>query len=649
MKRIHCSAVGLALATCLGLVVSAAVPPPEQLLPADTMVLVTAPDWAKVEAVRTELPITKLWNDAALRPLREKFMEKLTKEVIEPLERGLGFKCADYAELAQGQVTIALTQNGWTGSGDPLPGVLLLLDAKDKSEVLKKHLGDLKKKLAEGGKNLKTEKVRDVEITTVTVDLDELGQTLSKVLRGSGKDAAGAEQDAPAPKAEEGEKARHKVEVSFGQADALLAVGTSAKDLEKVLARLAGGSVPSLGDQPVYGANHRGLFREALTYVWVDFAPFAAILTKPSASEAGRDQTPMGFSREKLLGAAGVNSLRSIAMSVRQGPQGGMMEVFLGLPEDARKGIFKLLAIEAKEAGVPPFVPADAVQFNRWRLDGQRLWAGLEAMVNEISPGLIGVVLGQIEGVLKEKDPAFDFRKNVVDNLGDDVIVYQKAPRGPSLAELDSPPSLFLIGSPRPEQLLQALRALVLMPPGPFSTSEFKEREFLGRKIYGLPLPASPQPGRAKPKDELLQLTASGGYLVITTDTGMIEDYLRSSDAKPKPLLEAPGLAQATQEVGGSASGMFGYQNDVENMRAMYEVLKTNADALTQALGLLPVPAQVKPEGGSNPLKAWVDFSLLPPFEKVAKYFHFTVYAGRTTAEGINLKVFTPTPPQMNQ
>ena len=55
----------------------------------------------------------------------------------------------------------------------------------------------------------------------------------------------------------------------------------------------------------------------------------------------------------------------------------------------------------------------------------------------------------------QQKDPNFDVRKNLIGNLGDDWISYQKAPAGNTLADLNTAPSLFLFaaaesGSGRP-------------------------------------------------------------------------------------------------------------------------------------------------------------------------------------------------------
>jgi hypothetical protein len=44
-------------------------------------------------------------------------------------------------------------------------------------------------------------------------------------------------------------------------------------------------------------------------------------------------------------------------------------------------------------------------------------------------------------------------------------------------------------------------------------------------------------------------------------------------------------------------------------------------------------------------LSAWLDFSLLPEYDKIARYFHFTVSGLSATTEGINYRIFSPTPP----
>ena len=57
-----------------------------------------------------------------------------------------------------------------------------------------------------------------------------------------------------------------------------------------------------------------------------------------------------------------------------------------------------------------------------------------------------------------------------------------------------------------------------------------------------------------------------------------------------------------------------------------------------------------KPAGdGEKGFKNWADFSLLPPYEQVSRYFHIMTYSFATTSEGLTWKLFSPTPPQMKK
>ena len=102
-----------------------------------------------------------------------------------PLERELNVKLADYLGLLQGQVTLALLQNGWQGQDQPEPGLVLLVDTKDKSAQLKQTLSDLRKKWVAANKPLRTEKIRDVEFTVLPMSTNDVPKSLRKFMSGS--------------------------------------------------------------------------------------------------------------------------------------------------------------------------------------------------------------------------------------------------------------------------------------------------------------------------------------------------------------------------------------------------------------------------------------------------------------------------------
>lgn len=615
----------------------ASVPPAEKLLPPDTLLVVSAPDWGKLRDVYKKSPQAQFWDDPAMKPFREKFMTKWNEEVVKPLERDLGVKFDDYHALLQGQLTIAVTQEGWQGKAkdDGEPAVLLLLDTKDKSDLLKKNLANLRKKWNEAGKPIKTEKIRDVEFSIVPLSTNDIPATLRQILP-QHQDVEELGQD---------EKRKSADELIIGQHETLLIIGTSVKAVEKVMVRLAAGnSAPTLADQGEFEACRLAVFREAPFFGWFNAKTFMDVAVK-ALTAAQNPEAPSPFpvpDPGMIINAIGLGGMKSMAFSFRDTGDGRMGEFFLSAPESGRAGILKLLALEAKESTPPAFVPADVVKFSRFRLDGPKTIAIIEKMVGEFSPSTWNYILENANEAMRIDDPEYDIRKNIFANLGDDIITYEKAPKGKTLADVGSAPSLFLIGSPNPEKLAVSLKGLfvILAPQG----GSPKTREFLGRKIYSFKLPGSM--GGADGSGSL-SYVASGGYVAFGTDDSILEEFLRSGESQVKPLRDTAGFADAAAKVGGQGSGWLAYENEAETMRLVMDALSRSAAATNNNEFANVLASTIPFAPPEKKLKEWVDFSLLPSYDKVAKYFGFGVSGGSTTVNGIMIKYYMPTPPEL--
>lgn len=623
----------------------AAVPAPEKLLSEDTLFVVTAPDFSKLRDTFKNSPQNQLWSDPALKPFRDHFMAKWNEEFVKPLERELDIRLDDYTSLPQGQVTFAITKPGSAADGSAEIGILFLVDTKSKSAQLKTNLTNLRKKWVDAGKTLRTEKVRDFEFSIVSLSSNDVPSTIKEFFpQKTEVHELGEENDTKAPP---------KNELVIGQADSLLIVGNSTKAVEKVVIRLTGGSMPALGELAAYNANHQALFRDAPLYGWLNLKAVIDMLAKSSAEKKESDAAPDPFGSpkmDKLLAAFGVNGLRTAAFSVRSSGEGTMLQFFLGVPDSGRQGFFKILAGEPKESSPPPFIPADAVKFQRWRLDGQKLWATLEKTLRDINPQWINslnMAIDMANTNAKEKDAGFDVRKTLIGNLGDDIITYEKAAK--SGADPKSGASIFLLGSPKPEDLAAALKTIFTMlnPTAAAAT----EREFLGHKIFSIPAPSLPIPtmgaGRSGPRT--LNYSASGGYVAMSSDASILEEFLRSSESQAKTLREIHGLTEASQKVTSPGTGLFGYENNAETMRMLFEALKKGPSSATNlGSSLSPLATTLGIASPDKNIKDWMDFSLLPPFERIAKYFYFSVYSGSSTVDGLTFKMFAPAPPALH-
>jgi len=263
----------------------------------------------------------------------------------------------------------------------------------------------------------------------------------------------------------------------------------------------------------------------------------------------------------------------------------------------------------------------------------------LEKMIGNVSPqtlNSLNFLINTGEEAVKQEEPTYNLRKDLFGNLGDDLVLYQKASAG------KAPPSLLLVGAPNPELFVRALRgALVIRSADGLSP---KTREFLGRKVFTISLPGSS-------KSPVLHYAASGGYVAFSTDVSLLEEYLRSGEGQKKSLSETSGLAEAAQKVGGQSTGWFGYENGAETMRTTFEVLRQSRPVTpNKASGQFDVLTGAIPYARpEKTVRDWLDYSLLPDYDKVAKYFYFSVYAGSANAEGITFRFFSPTPPGLKQ
>jgi hypothetical protein len=607
--------------------VRAATPPAEKLLPADTLAFFNVPSWSKGEATFTNSGMGRLLNDPSMKKFKERFWENFTTNLVQPLEKELDLKFSDFTSLAQGQFTLAVTPNGWDGRSEQQPGLLWLVDVGDKSPQLKTNLTELRRKWTERGKKMRTDRLRDVEFTTVIVDAQDLGKSLQKVVPG---------QKPPAPS---DEKPKKPVEWLIGQSGSLLLISDAARDVEKVLALQSGSSVPVLAEQAAFAAN-APMLRDAQSFLWVNVKPIMATLAR--RPQKGEQESLMGSmpSFEKILTAIGFSGVQTLAVNTLGGREGSTVNVAITVPESARKGLLTILAVAPKDSSPPPFVPADTVQFDRWRVDLQQAWTVIENMLVEISPAYAGFSKLILDTAGKDKDPNFDFRKQLLANLGDDIISYEKNPRGRTKEDLESPPSLTLVGAKNAEQLAASLRAITsIFPP---SMVKYNEREFLGRKVYSMTLPNSA--GTSKP----LSYAASGGYVAFSSDVATLEEYLRSGEGNLKPLREFPGLNEAVQKVGGTGHGYFSFKNQNETARAAFEAARKDPKAGEALLGGGPLSMLLGLTGGQGAgISEWMDFSLLPPYDQVSKYFHFNVSAIDVAPNAIHFRIFSPMPPPL--
>jgi hypothetical protein len=615
-----------ALAVWVGVVgfeVSAAVLPPEQVLPPDTLAVLAVPDYAATKVALSNEPMAQLWSDPALQPFRAKLSAKLKQELVGPLEETLRLRLAEEEPLFRGALAAAVVRNGWEGRGDRRPAWLLLADTRDQSAQLGLRLVAWRKRWADAGRTLASEKIADCEFSQVPIATNLLASVL------------------PLPGAVSTNQAStNSTALWVGQSASWLLVGNNRQVLEGVIRRQTGGTGPALRDQADFAADLTRALNGTSAYGWIHVRPLVEILQRLAQEREAAQGTTAILQPAKLLAISGLADLKTVAFGLRSSPDGSLAEVRLGLPAAERAGLFRLLSPEPKDAGPPAFVSAEVTRFQRLRLDLPTAWTNLENMVFALLPPARGVMEFMVQNLGKDKDPQYNLRAELIGNLGDDVLFVEHRPRTNSLAGLSSPPSLMLIGTRSPDRLVTAVKTITALLPAPMN--DVQERDLAGIKVYGLPLPTAPQADGRPGAPREFAFAATNGYLALTTENHLLEAFVREASGATNALRDQPDLTQAAQKVGGFNTGWFGYEHDRETMGALLEALKTDAPAINQMFAMFPLGA-----ASEDDLAEWLDFSLLPPFEKIARYFHFSVYGAAAQPDGMNFRMFSPTPPEL--
>lgn len=567
-----------------------AAPSLEALLPAETVLVVAAPNYASAKKHFKASASGQFWDSAEFKPFRKKLADGFEANVLAGIEEELAIDFEAFEEMASGPVALAVVPGQDAGEE---PALLLLLDAGRKSATLRRTLSRLERDWRKDDREVSETEIGGVDFTTV-------------------RDPEGDRQ------------------VHIGRVGAQLVVGTKSAQIEGVLARLNGKGAGALAGSPAFAADHGAVLKGADFYVWAN--PSAVL---PQLLDNLPDGAEVGIDFGEVVGALGIDGLGTLAMAYSERPDGAHSELFIGLPKAKRKGLFGLLETKRADTSPPPFVPANVGAFSRWRLDMDAAWKNLEKLLLELSPDVANMVEFTVGLLGKDKDSNFDFRKSFLNNFGDDLIVYQMPPKGTALNDIGAGPMVVLVKSPNPDELIKGIGAVPGILPPPLNEAAMLPRRLGDHTVYGFELAEFPDPSTGELVKMELLLAARNGYMAAATDADLLQAFL---DGKTNGgLAKRDGLAAATVLVGGMDSGFFGYQNDRDMVLSTMNTLRDNADQFDMIFSMIPTDGF-----GEVSLSEWLDFSLLPTGSKIAKYFDFTVYGAETDDRGISLKTFSP-------
>lgn len=651
-----CLALGLVVAGLVGGAVrgvewAGVLPGPEVYLPADTLAVVTVPDMGRWDAATQGLALRRLWGDPAMKPFRDRLEVSWRTEVLEPLERELGVRVWDCLELVHGQWTFAWIRDGWEGRAGQRSSWLMVMDARERGGKLEVMLKGARSRWLASGRGIRRELLQGVAFDVVEVSSGDLAGLFKAGTNAvSGAAVSGGTNAVPAVGGVVGTNGVRSVWI--GQVGSVLVAGSSGRVLDRVLARLGGvgGGEAVLGATADFRGDREVLSGSGVGYGWLHVTPLVAMLNRELRERGGDGVEGKGEPgmREavKAVDALGLGGVKTAVVVVEADGRGPVGRLYLGVPEAGRKGIFRVLTPEKLDSLPPAFVGVDVLQAVRWRVDLPRVWSTLESALLSISPEFGGVLQMTFNVLGKDADSGFDFRRQVIPNLGTDLVLVERMDRVGGLRDLGNPPKLLLWGTPKPDLLVRGIRALGSLAPTGGDPLSQKEWTTNGHVLRTMVLESA-----EGVTNRAVTFGRVGESVAISGSPGVVEAYALSVTngvvgvvGGGRALRTDPAFLAAVERVRGGDGGLLGYRNAAVSMRLFFDVVRVNPGEVERVWDQVRVPSRLAGVEGGRPLKEWVDFSLLPPYEAVSKYFGFTVFAGRSTKDGLMWTWHAPTP-----
>ncbi|MGB9602790.1 MAG: hypothetical protein ACPMAG_08365, partial [Limisphaerales bacterium] len=262
----------------------------EKLLPSETVLLITIPDWNKNKEVWEKHPQAQLFKDPSLQAAKEKFLARWRAEVVDPLEKELGIKFSDYYGIAKGQIAFALSLMKDEAKQPPIQaGFLLLIDSADNKEKLTKAFGGVVQKYIQSQHEVLTNRINEIDCYEFVINSEEVSKIIQKVFPDPSEGWESLEGPKPKPK-------NVQNRISACQIDSLLVIGNSTNLISKVIANKVGKSQTSLLDNQEFKKFYDSRPQESLLCAWANIESVLQIAVPKPQDEAQQKKQPQaGF------------------------------------------------------------------------------------------------------------------------------------------------------------------------------------------------------------------------------------------------------------------------------------------------------------------------------------------------------------------
>ena len=381
-----------------------------------------------------------------------------------------------------------------------------------------------------------------------------------------------------------GSSAGEKGTLCYFTKDGIFVGGSDLAVLQDVLTRWDGESDDVLAEQEVYSYIHKKCATRSDdedSVMEMYFDPMGLVTAALNASESTSTQAMM-FSA--YLPTLGLDKFKGVGVSIDLAEGGydfhskGFMYV-----DQPTTGVLRAFEFPATDLSPPAWVGAATTQYTSMNWDAAGAYTALTEMADTLmnQPGAAAQQVNQMA-----KQLGFHVKDDLIDHLDGQIVML-----GDISGESDKVNQKMLVGVKLKDSAkFQETLSTILQKNG----SHFTERDFEGTKVYDLPANAEMTPALAVAKD----------HFFFATHADLLESALRPDSRSDETLAESKKYL-VVKKLAPSKASMVSYSDQAKQMKPYYEMLKNG-----------------KLDGATE---GKFDFSVLPDFEKVAKFFSINV------------------------
>ena len=595
-------------------------PETAKLLPPDTVLLVEVQNMSRLKQQFEGTNFYKLYKDPVMGPFFDALNTKWRSNSLMQGKKSLGF-LSGIDDLPDGRVALAAVFNEQLKDAKD-PPVLLIIQWGQNINKIKEVADKEVKKAVEDGDHRKTEDYRGVDITTI--------------IRKSSK------------------------AFNFCFIEDCLIASSDMDTLKFVIAHLKGASSPTLADEADYSSTMKAVKLQGVEQIDC-FVNIKQIIKKSiDMVTASRAASPskQSLKPEAVIGNLGLDNVTSFGCSIvpgslSTGSAGSSFgKAFLKI-KGQKKGISKMLEVESAPLRTPRFIPNSAYSVSFINLNIKNAYSEFGNILSSFSPQFAALMYMPLIPGGPQGEPPMQIKAGIVDHLGSQIIVAQSINDDVSGADITGPEtSLIAVAIENRgalEKSLSLLHDKMLAANNPDAS-----RQFLGHTIYLLDfqgfmpgfMPGAGRPmqyaaGRQIPKIPKYAFTVTDTHLIFSEESS-VEQALRTLNSTETVSVSSERWFNIAKSSIPSLVGLVTLQNDTvsgkyiwSGMRNLSKLMKNEDKESKIEMGAskrvgTAFPQMMLAQAGLD----LFDFSLLPEFDVVKKYFGLSTLYGISKSDG---------------